>query len=376
MASVEKYQWKDGTKRYRVWYRDTANKLHQKAGFKRKRDADDFVARLSVSVNDGTYVDPRKSRQLIGDLGRKWMDLKAVGWKESYQRTIKISWRVYVEPKWGNREIGSVTHDEVQQWVNGLSTGDDSWDGKPKSLSVVKRAYGILKDICEMAVDDKIIVQTPTRKIDMPLAGVKRKAVVLTPEQLLNLVEHCGDRGPFILTLGLTGLRWGEAAALTVSDLDFKKHRVNVDKSATWVGSEVALGTPKHGKSRKVPMPSAVEEALRPLVKGKRPGDLVFVDRRGEYMRPQSTAKNNRSWFAKALRDAGLPMMRAHDLRHTAVSIAVSSGADVKVVQRMVGHSYATTTLDTYSDVFDSDLDDVSGNVDKVMNEALHRTKK
>ncbi|MDF7665913.1 tyrosine-type recombinase/integrase [Bifidobacterium sp. ESL0745] len=102
----------------------------------------------------------------------------------------------------------------------------------------------------------------------------------------------------------------------------------------------------------------------------------MFVDRRGGYMRPQSTAKNNRSWFAKALRDAGLPMIRAHDLRHTAVSIAVSSGADVKVVQRMVGHSYATTTLDTYSDVFDSDLDDVSGNVDKVMDEALRRTKK
>ena len=54
-----------------------------------------------------------------------------------------------------------------------------------------------------------------------------------------------------------------------------------------------------------------------------------------------------------------------HELRHTAASLAISAGAHVKAVQRMLGHASAAVTLDTYSDLFDDDLDDVADRLDE-----------
>jgi integrase len=58
--------------------------------------------------------------------------------------------------------------------------------------------------------------------------------------------------------------------------------------------------------------------------------------------------------------DVDFPEMSLHDLRHTAASLAVSSGANVKAVQRMLGHASAAMTLDVYADLFDDDLDAVA----------------
>ena len=67
-------------------------------------------------------------------------------------------------------------------------------------------------------------------------------------------------------------------------------------------------------------------------------------------------------WFAVALRRAGIERghMTIHDLRHTAASLMVQSGANVKTVQRQLGHKSAAMTLDVYADLFDDDLDDLS----------------
>ena len=72
-----------------------------------------------------------------------------------------------------------------------------------------------------------------------------------------------------------------------------------------------------------------------------------------------------KSWFKTALREAALPLMTLHDLRHTAASLAVQSGANVKTIQRMLGHTSAAMTLDVYSDLFDDDLDDVATALDR-----------
>ena len=58
--------------------------------------------------------------------------------------------------------------------------------------------------------------------------------------------------------------------------------------------------------------------------------------------------------------DPTLPRITPHDLRHTAASLAISAGANVKAVQRMLGHASASMTLDTYADLFDDDLDAVA----------------
>jgi integrase len=58
------------------------------------------------------------------------------------------------------------------------------------------------------------------------------------------------------------------------------------------------------------------------------------------------------------------PGLTIHDLRHTAASLAISAGANVKAVQRMLGHASAAMTLDTYAGLFPDDLDDVADRLD------------
>lgn len=80
----------------------------------------------------------------------------------------------------------------------------------------------------------------------------------------------------------------------------------------------------------------------------------------------------NKGWFANAVRRAqefapSIPRLTPHDLRHTAASLAISSGANVKAVQRMLGHASAAMTLDTYADLFDDDLDAVASRLNDAM---------
>ena len=75
-----------------------------------------------------------------------------------------------------------------------------------------------------------------------------------------------------------------------------------------------------------------------------------------------------RNWrrrvFDPALRAAGLEELTPHELRNTAASLAVAAGANVKAVQRMLGHASAAMTLDVYSGLFDDDLDAVADRLD------------
>jgi integrase len=105
---------------------------------------------------------------------------------------------------------------------------------------------------------------------------------------------------------------------------------------------------------------------LAVLMVGRGRDDLVFTDMPGGVLR-------NSNWRARVFEpavhkchksDESFPSITPHDLRHTAASLAVRAGANVKAVQRMQGHTKASMTLDVYADLFDADLDDVAVNLD------------
>ena len=90
---------------------------------------------------------------------------------------------------------------------------------------------------------------------------------------------------------------------------------------------------------------------------GKAPDDLVFPGPDGEYLpRP----KSKRRVVRRAVKRAKVQTITPHDLRHTCASLAVSAGVNVLALQRMLGHTSAKVTLDTYADLFDDDLDAVA----------------
>ncbi len=160
-----------------------------------------------------------------------------------------------------------------------------------------------------------------------------------------------------MLVLSYCGLRWGEAAALRVSRLDLLRRRVTVAESVTEVRGRLEWDAPKSRHWRSVPLPRFLVDDLAAHVACKVADNLVFTTSRGAVLRNLNW---RRDCFDRAAASAGLAGLVPHELRHTAASRAVSAGANVKAVQRMLGHASAAMTLDVYSGLFDDDLDGVA----------------
>jgi integrase len=110
-----------------------------------------------------------------------------------------------------------------------------------------------------------------------------------------------------------------------------------------------------------VPLPRSLAAELGAELAGKGPDDLVFTSPEGGPLRVNNFRTR---YFDPAAVMAGLPGLTPHELRHTAASLAVSAGANVKAVQRLLGHASASMTLDVYSGLFDDDLEAVADLLD------------
>jgi len=353
MASIEPYQTKAG-QRWKVRYRTPDRKQREKKGFVRKRDAEAYRATIEVSKHRGEYVDPSDAKVTIGELAVAWL-AGQTHLKPSSLRPVETSWRVHVEPRWGKVAVGAVSHSAVQAWVAGLS-GE-------RGATTVLRAYGVLAGILDVAVKDRRVSVNHARGVNLP-RKVSKPHTYLSQQQLAALVRASGERGVLVAVLGYTGLRWGEAIGLRVRDLDMLRRRLSVVENAVEVNGTMEVGTPKTHKRRTLVFPKLLVPALAKACEGKGRDDLVFPGPDGSYMRRTRASKGSKSWFVTALAECGLDPMTPHDLRHTAASLAISSGANVKAVQRMLGHASAAMTLDVYADLFDDDLTALADGID------------
>ena len=363
--TIRQYATKAG-KRYEVRYRKPDSSATGKRGFRRKMDAEQWGDQhVNAAKRDGSFVSQSAGRTPVCDIYSQWMDTRRPILKANTIRTDDATWRTHIEPEFAMRQIGSITHAELQSFVS----------GKAETLapSTVLKIVGVLKGVCDLAVKDRLISKAPTDDLALPRREGRRLHRYLTIDQLLAVADEAGkarmqpdDRRALVLLLGLCGLRWGEMCGLKVEDVDYGRRRIHIRRNITRLGSKWEETTPKSHEMRDVPMPRTVGEALLPVLADKKPTDWVFRDHLGRPPRNQSatSADWNRTWFVSACRRAGVEPLPPHDLRHTAASIAVHAGANVKALQRMLGHKSAAMTLDTYADLFDSDLDDVADVID------------
>jgi len=157
--------------------------------------------------------------------------------------------------------------------------------------------------------------------------------------------------------LAYCGLRWGEASGLRVKDIDFKRGRLEVQHTIVEVDGVQLDSQPKDYEARSIPVPASLLAELKTHVEGKEAGSPAFAAARGGWLRGRVF---RHGWFDEAAEMIGQDGLTPHEMRHTAASLAISAGANVKAVQRMLGHASAAVTLDVYSDLFDSDLDSVA----------------
>lgn len=363
MPSVEAYQNASGVRRYRARWRDENRRDREKAGFQRKKDAENFLADLSVSLRGGTYVDPSAARSEIRSLGPGWLEAK-VHLKESSRRPLEIAWRVHVEPEWGRRRIGDIRHSEIQSWVNRLSK-------EGRSATTVIRAFGVLAGILDVAVLDRRLAATPAASVKLPRKRKKAPAYLTLP-QLELLADNARDHRVLVLLLGYAGLRWGEATGLRVRHINFLKRRVMVEENAVEVGGRIVVTTPKTHERREISIPQFLVDELATQATGRSADSLLFGTGLSHLHHPDSRT----GWFTAAVRrsqaiDTSMLRVTPHDLRHTAASIAIDAGANVMAVAKMLGHASPKMTLDTYADLFDTHADEVSRALDAARSRAI-----
>jgi len=326
-------------------------------GFQRKSDAQKFLdSEVTVKLTTGTYIDPSAGRVTVSVVYQAWFAAQShISAKTAASR--RSVWSSRVEPQWGDVLVAEVRSSAVRGWVAAMVA---EGAGTP----IIENAFGLLRQVLGAAAEDNRVARNPCDGVKLP----KRKHAdrgYLSHEQVVALLSNVQRDPEVVRFLAYTGLRWGEMAALRVQDFDMLRRRVNVSRSVTESGG-LQWSTPKSWERRSVPFPAALAGELAALMTGKGRDDLVFTDQRGGVLR-------NSNWRARVFRpavqrcqaaDNTFPTITPHDLRHTAASLAVSVHANVKAVQRMLGHAKASMTLDTYADLFDEDLDEVADRLD------------
>ncbi len=201
----------------------------------------------------------------------------------------------------------------------------------------------------------------------------------LTKEQSKQLLEADKEhRLRALLTLALaTGMRRGELLGLEWRDIDFEERSLYIQRTINRIGKKgIVVSEPKTVKSKsKIMLPQFAIDALQSHreqqeEKRKEAGkawyenDLVFPNSIGKFLEPGRL----HIWFKKLLKEAGLPDMRFHDLRHSAATILLGMGVHPKLVQELLRHSNISMTMDRYSHVLPSmqrkmmdDFDDFFG---------------
>lgn len=295
-------------------------------------------------------------------VAKDWLASRTAVKRRTYE-SDDGAWRRYIAPRWGNRQVASITTSEISIWVGQLTD-------RGLARSTVSRTLATLRLIFAFAVDDRRIVTNPVAKVRAPAgAKARREGQMLVMSELLALAEAC--RSPYrdvVMVLGLQGLRWGELAGLQVADrvsMPGQGLRITRAVLSSNGGGELFIDSLKSKRARTVPLVPLVEPIIERWSEGKAGDAWLFAAPVGGPLRERNWQRAVR--WKDALEEIGRPGLRVHDLRHTAASIWLGAGADPKVVQRVLGHASAAMTMDLYGHLIDRNLWQAAGRVGDTM---------
>jgi integrase len=268
----------------------------------------------------------------------------------------------YVIPRWGDWQVGAIQWRDVSEWIDVLVT-EPGKRGKVLGPARITKIYRVFGMVMKRAVQTGRIAASPAAEHELPRLPEDDEHVYLTHEQLERLADAAGEYRRLVLVLGYCGIRWAEASAITAGRLNIDTRRIRIVQNYTDVRGELALGPVKNHERRSVPLPRSFAEELRDLTDGRAPDALVFTAPEGG---PLRYSNFRHRVFDPAVKAAGLGGLgiTPHKLRHTAASLAIAAGADVKVVQLMLGHKSAAMTLDVYGHLWPDRLDEVADALD------------
>lgn len=292
-----------------------------------------------------TYLDPASGR-LSGVT-----DGTRHGYRRLAERTII--------PRLGDLPVNEIGDDDVKAWVTWLE-GQDAGQGRPYTAKTIRNHQGFLSQVLASAEAKGLRTGNPARGVT-PTRTRRGQMVFLTQTEFATLLHFVpAEHKPLILWLAGTGMRWGEATALTWGDIDRDARPMLVRIDKAWkkpaAGKGRELGPPKsEAGERTISVPDSLVGALGKPDRGDR---LVFATTTGTPLwsgsfwprvwRPAVLAAND----AERCAAAGLTPIgkspRVHDLRHSHVAWLIAANRPLAYIQRRLGHEDITTTVGTY----------------------------
>jgi integrase len=339
MASIK--QRSDGV--WRARYRDAAGREHSRH-FDLKRDAQRWLDEVAASVVTGQYVDPSAGKIAWTDWTRSWMQRQT--WVDGTHEAARTA--VQSVP-WGSGAIGSVTPSHVQAWIAGeLKRG--------LAPSTIKTRLNYVQMAFRSAVADRTIAMSPAAGIKAPRARRAEATMrILAPDDIRAVLEAAGDFRGFVEVCVFAGMRLGEAAGLQLRDINFLGRSIRVARQVRGSTIKAAkLVPPKYNSERTVYVPADLMSSLSAHVAANAVtelDELLFTTQLGRMWN-----RNNAAGEWRRIRtDVGLPDdITLHTLRHTFASNLIAAGCDVVTVQRALGHSTPSITLNVYSHLWPS----------------------
>ena len=274
MATISKYQTASGATLYRVRYRTPDRRQTQKRGFRTKRDAQAFAADVEVNEDDGRVRRARRSgRVTVGELAPDWLARKQQATAPSHYRMLESAWRVHVQPHWGTVSVADVDLLGVEAWIADMVR-------KGAGATTVLRAHGVLSGILADAVKGKRLAANPAKGVENLPRKTARAARLPVGRRRAPAGRRVGrapragaGRWP------TAALRWGEAIALRVRDVEFLRRRLSVSENAVQLGVDHAVGPTKGRKARSVPVPEFVLDELSVQCRARLPA--IWCSRAG-----------------------------------------------------------------------------------------------
>lgn len=354
------------SQKWEARYRDSSGKVHHRY-FMTKAAATGHLATTEADMLRGDWIDPRRAAVTVSEVAAEFMASK----RKLRSRTVELYEYLidhHINPAFGTRPIATVTTESVDHWMMTLAAKDSI------GPSTEAKALRLFSQIMQFAVQRRRLPYNPCLGVESPDVPAKEMPF-LTEPQVADLAERMGIANGWramVLLAAYGGLRWGECVGLPVSKVDPLRSRVRVEQQLHRDGT---LDDPKSAMSRRtVKLPRWLSDEVAAAIALRTPAadlpdhhrELVFLTADGTALVHSSTW--NRKTWRPAVIDAlpnHLHGLRFHDLRHTAVAIALESARKAgqplnpKALQERMGHSTIRMTLDRYGHLMDGHDDDM-----------------
>jgi integrase len=325
-----------------------------KGGFPTKKEAAAALAKALTDADRGTFTEP--SSLTVKAYLTTWLagiDRKPAT-LEAYKRVVER----HLIPTLGRHRLQRLSAPHIKAAYRALL------DETGLSPTTVQLAHQVLSKALSDAVVDRLRADNPAATVKAPARSTPEMRT-WTREQVVVYLAHVREeRLAAMWRLFLTtGMRRGEVAALRWQDVDLDRATLSVRQTANRIAGQWTVGTPKGRKdaapkSRRLALDEGTVEALRRhrtaqlqerLAWGEDWQDtgLVFTREDGSPLNPVTIGHKLRV----RSRQAGLPHIRVHDLRHTYATLALEAGVHPKVVSERLGHANIGITLNLYSHV-------------------------